>query len=1055
MQFNLTTYDKNNKYKINKIKDFLLQHEYGEFIIRNDDNNCILDNDINYQKYGILHHENYDYFLSNILNKYKNKTYEKGKDIVTTLNTLNIYKKDIIDEDFITYNNYLSGITNFINIKSNIRGLYNFDDYDYVIVYMGMGYGKSTLCEKNEKIFLDGDKVIEEWASIHKPPYTNIHKFDWDTYNKKVENEWISNYYKHYSNYKIIFVNNNTYTRQLKGKKLKIIVEYKGINPRKSRRIDQEHNELAKANHQDLYNKEKYKYDITIKYKEKWDINNFFDVLEINNVNSQQYKNDAQQIAKLINKVHNTVDKKYFFSDYKKTVRRRLIVYNVDYNYKQLIPIFDEAFTLLFYKKEKSKKFFNDHILQILVEMNTIEQYVELLVEVGAYIKQTAFLEEWYLFIDNGILCGESEDYDKDEVNKVVDEWINIEKKHTIDNNEAIFFELFEEGVKDYINKLELRYVEDHKTYYEYLSDITRWGLSGSTSIKLKNNNKIETSKGLMKMRQTKWTNALLMDTEDIYSKTINKDHVDVKLVVKVAKGKVRKVMASDTEFYLICNYLDYYLQNTFKTFKHSTLLYNDKERILFWIDFANSSLNDKIKLPLDQGSFDQNCNLQMIMICVDNITNMLFSCGMSKNESLYWKQKVMLLFKNNYLIYENKKIKVKNGLLSGWKWTAMLGTMMNYAELYIVRKLEKRFFNNEITDFNVQGDDILLVLMYNIIIVYFIYIVYVNMSFDINPRKFFNSRKRNEYLRKVSERGVVFGYPARTIISFLQPGIMTEESYDQMEKIQTIINNFYIYLRRGNYDLSCINILKEQMEYELKGSSKLLHYPKSRNGFGYTPLIKEDDNYAIMKHNIIDYGEINDITKLKGVKKSKFIKYVDKRKLYSILADNTKKQFKNKIRWKIIFNKNFKKIEPLDLFSKSNFDQVLNTKPKYFKITHSDKDDIFFENYLNNIDNFDDVGYWMIEDHEYITKNIKRKIILNRFDDSIINSHKYGINLISFIFKRLLYISIRKYLSFKLVLTDYKFKRLKLAIELGIEDWIDRETKNNMSKLYNIVIKD
>jgi len=963
--------------------------------------------------------------------------------------------ENIIDENFNTYYNYLDKYINCISLK-NVHSLVSFNDYDYIIVFMGMGYGKTTVCNLNNNIFLDGDLVIREWQSKeeNKPPLINIEQFDWDTYNEKVANIWIKNYYKDFRKYRIIFVNNHTYTKYLKGRQLKIIIEYKGLNPYNSYRISNEQKDLAILNHKSLYHENIY-YDITIKFKKDIkDIYQFFDILKYNGKTIDNFKNDQKRISKQIDKKHNTVDKKYFFEKYRTSIRRRIIVKDIDISYKNLIPIYDEAFTLLLYKKEKQKKFFLDHQLIILNKMQTIEQYTEYLVEVGAYIKQTAFIENWHLFIDNGILCGESEDYDENEIPEVIDNWVVNEIKHTLDGNENLFYEIFSQGVDEYINKLTIK-PKQHISYYRYLTNISKWGLGGSTNIKLNKNNRIQTDRGLMKIKQTKWSNAIQMDTDDIYYKTLTKDHVDVKLVIKVSKGKVRKVMASDTEFYLICNYLDYYISKSFETFDSSTLLYNNKQRFYFWCNFANSTLNDKIKLPIDQDSFDQHCSYRMIRICVDKITDILFSCGMNEMEAKFWKNRVIYLFENNYLIYKDNKIHVKNGLLSGWKWTALLGTMINYSELYIVRSYEKLFFNNEIDEYNVQGDDIMLILLTNIIIVYFIYIMYIEMNFNINPRKFFNSRKRNEYLRKISENGIVTGYPARTIISFLQPGLLTQESFDQMERIQTIANNFYIYLRRGDYDISCLSFLKKQMEHELPGSSELLHYPKSRNGLGYSPLILEDDNYKVMKHNDIVMGNIIDISNLHGIKRSKYIKYIDTKKLYTILADNSKKEYKNKIRWKITNNSNFQHTKPIFLVKNIDINTVINTEPVYFIITHEDRDDIFFENYIDSLEDFESIGQWKIDNYNKISKKLRKQFVLNRFDDSIINSYKYGINLISFIFKRLLFISIIRYLKTNITLNNTKMKRIKLGVELYIEEYLDAQFFIKDSPLYNIIIKD
>jgi hypothetical protein len=116
-----------------------------------------------------------------------------------------------------------------------------------------------------------------------------------------------------------------------------------------------------------------------------------------------------------------------------------------------------------------------------------------------------------------------------------------------------------------------------------------------------------------------------------------------------------------------------------------------------------------------------------------------------------------------------NERIEITNGVLSGWRWTAMLDTIINLAELDLAKQWveSNSTIKIELLDFNAQGDDDWLkIRTYKMAIA--LWLAYESFGLFVNPGKFFLDKERDEYLRRVMDKGIVTGYPARSVASIL-----------------------------------------------------------------------------------------------------------------------------------------------------------------------------------------------------------------------------------------------------------------------------------------------
>jgi len=136
------------------------------------------------------------------------------------------------------------------------------------------------------------------------------------------------------------------------------------------------------------------------------------------------------------------------------------------------------------------------------------------------------------------------------------------------------------------------------------------------------------------------------------------------------------------------------------------------------------------------------------------------------------------------------------------------------------------------------QGDDIETEIIARRQAIYLI-AIYSLVGFEINKGKFFLDQTRNEFLRRVQERGVgMYGYAARTVHALLwkAPGKLVREKASPTE----ILDSWLLLKRRLRSGTE--NLLFAMFTKDLCGSLKISKYnvrkwlktPVSLGGAGY-----------------------------------------------------------------------------------------------------------------------------------------------------------------------------------------------------------------------------
>lgn len=292
-------------------------------------------------------------------------------------------------------------------------------------------------------------------------------------------------------------------------------------------------------------------------------------------------------------------------------------------------------------------------------------------------------------------------------------------------------------------------------SYDEFLNRPELWGTTGTGYTGLKN-------PGL-----NKWGVYAQYDTSELRRMSLNEPHPPTAAVQKPELTKVRAVISAPVQTYLLMSYVDYILTDTLANSAFTTTLMNDNQ--LFGLEERLCRFNSNLRIPVDQSHFDWQPDAIQIGVWIQ-ILLMIFNHLAVDPIRLDVGAITKALLAN--VSYPNLKVRcggdvlpVSHGLCSGWKWTALLGALINATQLEALAALSGT--RSDVVNYVVQGDDIALE-MTTTAAADKLLAAYASERFEVNPKKFWISNERDEFLRRVYTPTCSAGYPARMLMKLM-----------------------------------------------------------------------------------------------------------------------------------------------------------------------------------------------------------------------------------------------------------------------------------------------
>ncbi|KAL4702454.1 hypothetical protein ACJJTC_018841 [Scirpophaga incertulas] len=267
--------------------------------------------------------------------------------------------------------------------------------------------------------------------------------------------------------------------------------------------------------------------------------------------------------------------------------------------------------------------------------------------------------------------------------------------------------------------------------------------------------------------RRYKGVDAVLHSDRQIENEILGLAHEEMVVLQKSEGGKVRPVVKTGNRINRKMDFLSEVVEKGLYGSRVSTLFAGAQGNEDIDIMWARQVRNpDSLKVPLDQGGFDQHQSLPTIRAVLTAIGDVCISATRPGSEyrrvwEVLWHS---LIGRRVEIRLGGESFTWGNGIPSGWRWTALLDTLLNYCSLKAIQGVTQIRVGRGIPlgNITVQGDDVMMTAK-NLEDAAEIIAGYGDAGYEVHPSKTFFSRERGEFLRRSYEPGIITGYITRT----------------------------------------------------------------------------------------------------------------------------------------------------------------------------------------------------------------------------------------------------------------------------------------------------
>ncbi|APG76011.1 hypothetical protein 2 [Shuangao toti-like virus] len=265
--------------------------------------------------------------------------------------------------------------------------------------------------------------------------------------------------------------------------------------------------------------------------------------------------------------------------------------------------------------------------------------------------------------------------------------------------------------------------------------------------------------------------------------------------------GKIRPVVKTGNKINRMMDYLSEVWEVGMYGSRVSTLFAGVKGNEEIDMELHNLAKDESwYKVPLDQGSFDWHQSKESVLAVLDTVWNYI-KPFLTENSEIWkvWEVLRESLHKETSVHVGPYHFPWKNGLPSGWRWTALLDTFLNVCSFRVIKRIsEGRIRTNiPIAGFHAQGDDVIFgvkIPLHAAVIMD----TYKKIGYEVHPLKTYVSRKRGEFLRRSYDQYGVTGYTARTCLSIRFRNPILEMPLNRAERLYSRLTLWHLCVLRG-----------------------------------------------------------------------------------------------------------------------------------------------------------------------------------------------------------------------------------------------------------------
>jgi len=345
--------------------------------------------------------------------------------------------------------------------------------------------------------------------------------------------------------------------------------------------------------------------------------------------------------------------------------------------------------------------------------------------------------------------------------------------------------------IRDTIKRIGVRNVP--YSFDEFVSFRDAWALPGASVQGTAKKVVIGVGRTERKIRvKNKWF-AMLGDSDyKIAKDCFSGKRVRVRPFVKEDEpAACRTVQCYDTYSLIRCSYIDQGIADLNEGGFWTSVGLGDEKKAEMRRNLA--SHRDRWKLCTDQSGFDTHQDKRWVVYALRELYAKVASVNGHMAHVI--REELDSLDRVD-LEWEGNRMEWKKGVLSGYKFTALVDSILNRAE---TRWMLERMGRSDIHYECYQGDDAVVVLE-NSIRKDEVASVYAQLGLEVHPEKTWVTRGHTEYLHEIYLDGVVLGFPARAFRSIAWRKPNTNLSFNEYgpDKMKSVLDSFRMCGRRG-----------------------------------------------------------------------------------------------------------------------------------------------------------------------------------------------------------------------------------------------------------------
>lgn len=332
--------------------------------------------------------------------------------------------------------------------------------------------------------------------------------------------------------------------------------------------------------------------------------------------------------------------------------------------------------------------------------------------------------------------------------------------------------------------------------------------------------------------RRNKGTDAVMYSDINLKQELLQVYPQRMVVMQKSEQAKVRPVVKSDNELFRKMDFLSEAVERGLYKSTISPIFLGAKGNED--LDFSIvENLQQGLNCPLDQGNFDSHQSKASILVVLIAIYRQIFPKLPQEYRDVWATMWNSLTHHGSRVINgENSKPWI-NGVPSGWRWTALIDTILNIVTYRINTRLAGRISSDHFYWSNVhQGDDISFKAS-SPEAVNALCSVYKDCGYEVHPEKTYLSRERTEFLRRSYEVRRITGYIGRTLggMRFRNP-----TKLDPVSRPARVYERISIYLlavlRSANPAAAMDMLIEDASQYGIP-KDKLVDFALTPNAVG------------------------------------------------------------------------------------------------------------------------------------------------------------------------------------------------------------------------------